>query len=78
MFSINMDDERSLWEKEVKHFNIPWKMIGDTKGMKSDLAKGYNIHGIPMIFLISPDGTIHSSTLRREEMVKFFKKMYNK
>lgn len=75
MFTVNLDTKRELWEEEA---NVPWKTIGDLKGTRDGVARAYNIHGVPMIYLISPDGKIISRTLRREALVQYFKEKYQK
>ena len=69
MFTINLDDNREKWAKEVKDLNLPWPIISDLKAFKSEVTDAYNIHGIPMIFLISPEGKIIANNLRGENMI---------
>lgn len=70
MFTINLDDNREKWEKDVKELALPWPVISDLKAFKSEVTDAYNVHGIPMIFLISPDGKIVANNLRGETMIK--------
>lgn len=76
MFTVNLDVKRELWEQESK--DVPWKTIGDLKGTKDGVARKYNIHGVPIIYLISPEGKIISRELRRENLVKYFKEEFSK
>ena len=75
MFTINLDTKRELWTKEVTP-DIPWKTIGDLKGANGGVALKYNVHGVPETYLISPEGKILKRSLRREELVEYFKKQY--
>lgn len=70
MFTINLDDKREKWEKDVKELGLPWPVISDLKAFKSEVTAAYNVHGIPMIFLISPDGRIVANNLRGEKMIQ--------
>ena len=70
MFTINLDKKRDLWERDVKEFNLPWKVISDLQAFDGPVTDAYNVHGIPMIFLVSPDGKIIEKNLRGEEMIE--------
>lgn len=70
MFTINLDDKKEKWEKDVKELNLPWPVISDLKAFNSEVTDAYNVHGIPMIFLISPEGKIVANNLRGENMIK--------
>ena len=76
MFTINLDDERGKWEEDVKHDNLPWKVISDLKAFESPVAKNYNVSGIPMIYLIDPEGKIKEKGLRREEMIEYINTLF--
>ncbi len=78
MFTVNLDKRRDLWEKDVKDFNLPWKVISDLKAFDGPITEAYNVHGIPMIFLISPDGKIMEKGLRGENMIETVKKYLSK
>ncbi len=69
MFTINLDKKRELWEQDVKEFNLPWKVISDLKAFNGPITDAYNVHGIPMIYLISPEGNIIEKNLRGEVMI---------
>lgn len=76
MFTVNLDVKRELWEQEAKE--VPWATIGDLQGTKGGVAREYNIHGVPILYLISPEGKIISRDLRRENLVKYFKDEFPK
>lgn len=73
MFTINLDKERRLWVDDVVKENLPWPVISDLKAFDSEVARQYNVSGIPMIFLIDPQGKIVTNRLRGEEMVRRLK-----
>lgn len=70
MFTINLDDRREKWVEDVKEYDLPWPVISDLKAFKSEVADAYNIHGIPAVFLIDPQGRIAYSGLRGKEMIR--------
>ena len=76
MFTINMDTDREKWAHEIETFDVKWKMLSDLTGMKGDLAKGYNIHGIPMIFIVTPEGKIIGKGYRGDKMIEFIENLY--
>lgn len=71
MLTVNLDEQRTKWEADVKREALPWPVISDLKGFKGEVTEGYNVHGIPAIFLIDPAGEIVASGLRGDEMIEF-------
>ena len=78
MFTINLDNKREKWVNDVKKLNLLWPVISDLKAFKGKVAKAYNIHGIPMIYLIDPQGNIIEKSLRGEEMLETVRKYLKK
>lgn len=76
MFTVNLDEDREKWEKDVKEYDLPWPVISDLKAFKSPVALNYNVSGIPMIYLIAPDGKIKEKGLRREAMIEYIQALW--
>lgn len=76
LFTINLDEEREKWEYDVREHPVPWPVISDLQGFKGELTKRYNVSGIPMIFLIDPDGIILEKGLRREAMISYVNTLF--
>lgn len=76
MFTVNLDEDRAKWEEDVKQYNLPWPVISDLKAFKSPVAMNYNVSGIPMIYLIAPDGKIKEKGLRREQMIEYIDALF--
>lgn len=76
MFTINLDEERDKWEQDVKQHELPWTVLSDLKAFNSPVAKNYNVSGIPMIYLIDPEGKIKEKGLRREEMIEYINALF--
>jgi len=53
---------------------IPWPQIFDGKKWKTDLAKLFNVRGIPTHFLLDREGKIVSKGVLRKEMPDLVKK----
>ena len=70
MLTVNLDDKREKWVEDVKHYDLPWPVVSDLKGFDGEVTEAYNVHGIPAIFLIDPQGRIVEKNLRGEEMIQ--------
>lgn len=69
-----MDDRKDLWQGEVEKYNIAWTTLSDLKGIrKSEIARDYNVNGIPASFLINPEGRIVDRDLRGDEVLSMLK-----
>ena len=76
MFTVNMDEDREKWEKDVKEYNLPWPVVSDLKAYSGPVAQNYHVKGIPMIYLIDPEGKIMARDLRREPMIEYINKLF--
>jgi thioredoxin-related protein len=76
IISVNFDETRELWEKDITTENLPWKMLSDLTAFKGELAKDYSVTSIPRIFLIDPNGKIVSSKLRGEKILNQLEDIY--
>ncbi len=62
--SLDSKNEKIAWIKAVQADKLPWLQVSDLKGWESEVARMYNVNGIPMNFLIDPDGRIIARDLR--------------
>ena len=76
MFTINLDESREKWVEDVEGQNLPWPVISDLKAFKGPVAQDYNVSGIPVIYLIGPDGKIKEKGLRREAMIEYINSLF--
>lgn len=76
MFTINLDEDRTKWEEDVRKYDLPWPVLSDLKAFKSPVALNYNVSGIPMIYLIDPNGLIREKGLRREQMIEYINGLF--
>lgn len=77
MFTINVDNEREKWAKDVEQHKLPWTVLSDLKAFDSPVVKNYNVGGIPAIYLIDPDGKIKKTGLRREKMIEYINTLFD-
>lgn len=78
MFTVNMDKERKLWVDDVVKDNLPWPVLSDLTAFEGEIARQYNVRGIPIIFLIDPEGRIVTNQLRGEAMIRYMDQLLNK
>lgn len=69
--TMNMDVTKELWKGTVTNENIEWLCLSNLEGMNSDLAQSYNIHGIPMSYVIDPQGNIIRQDVRGNEILEY-------
>ncbi len=69
--SINLDEKKEIWIKQIKSFDLNWINISELKKWKeSNLVQKFGINYIPFEILIGKDGTIiyNSSQLKDSEL----------
>jgi peroxiredoxin len=62
--SLDNPDARDKWLEAIKKDKLTWLQLSDLKGWESSAAKLYGIMGIPMNFLLDPEGRIVAKGLR--------------
>lgn len=73
MVTIYVDKSKEAWENDLKEHPLPWTILCDLNALEGPAPQAYNVHGIPAIFLIAPDGTIKAKGLRGDAMVETIK-----
>lgn len=56
--SISLDEKDSDWRKAMTEENMDWHQYNAPEGFKSQIAKSYDIQGIPYALLIDSEGRI--------------------
>lgn len=69
IINISMDKKLEDWKEDLEKENYPWLSLSDLKAWSGDVAKDYNIKGIPNIMLIDQSGTIVGKSLRGNEII---------
>lgn len=62
--SLDNPGARDKWIEAIKKDKLTWVQLSDLKGWESAVAKQYGIMGIPMNFLLDPEGRIIAKGLR--------------
>ncbi|RAJ79095.1 peroxiredoxin [Chitinophaga dinghuensis] len=68
--SLDREDGRQAWLDAIANDGLEWAHVCELKGWKSVIAKKYLITGVPMNFLIDPNGKIVAMGLRGESLQK--------
>jgi len=70
--SISLDSEkdRDKWLEAIRKDQLTWLQLSDLKGWENAAARLYGINGIPMNYLLDPDGRIIAKGLRGDDLRK--------
>jgi len=74
IISISFDTEVAAMNQFAAREKMTWPLIWAEGGEESDLAKLYNISGIPATFLIGPDGKVIDTDLRGRKLLRRIEK----
>ncbi|WP_286801754.1 MULTISPECIES: thioredoxin-like domain-containing protein [Sphingobacterium] len=62
--SISLDEKETDWKKAMTEENMVWNQYNAREGFNSQIAKSYDIQGIPYALLIDSNGTIIKHGMR--------------
>ena len=69
VLGFSLDRDRETLSRFVDEKQMEWPQIFLEDGWEGELARKFNVSGIPRMYLLDPDGTIIARDLRGEEMV---------
>ena len=61
---MSLDKNSSAWLNAIQQDDLQWKHISDLKYWQSSVVPEYQIKGIPLTFLVDPEGNIVAKNLR--------------
>lgn len=65
IYSVSLDRSKGSWEKAIQEDKLSWPYhVSDLKYWESEAATLYKVQGIPMNYLIDPNGIIIAKNLR--------------
>ena len=69
-FALQPDkpDAREAWLKAIEKDNLTWPQVSDLKFWENAAARLYDVQGIPMNYLLDPDGKIIAKSLRGKKL----------
>ena len=68
VLAISLDNKRAAWKSALKKLKMPWGQLIEVNGTDSDLAKAYQINGVPYGILLDSKGTIIAVGLRAQSL----------
>lgn len=76
---ISFDDKKENWEKCVEANGIGWLQLSELRKWKeTDISKFYQIHWIPSMYLIDPEGNIVLGTVMIGKVAEKLKELNEK
>ena len=75
LLGINSDGSRSALKDIIEKEKINWPNIFDESPGTGPIAKRWNVHGWPTIYILDKQGKIRHKNLRDEEMEKAVMKL---
>ena len=64
VLGVSLDREKNSWLRAIKEDGLTWTQVSDLKYWSNEVARLYNVEGIPQNFLIDPEGKIVGKNLR--------------
>ncbi|MEO6071010.1 MAG: TlpA disulfide reductase family protein [Chitinophagaceae bacterium] len=68
VLGVSLDKEKEAWVKAIQKDNLAWTQVSDLQFWNNSVATMYHVTGIPINFLIDPNGKIVGKNLRGEEL----------
>src|SRR5262245_31628574 len=68
LLGINSDQSRSALKKIMEEQKITWPNIYDGSPSSGPIAKRWNVHGWPTIFVVDHEGVIQARDLRDDAL----------
>ena len=54
IYQVCLDQNRLVWQRLVKQYNITWDCVWDADALQSRIARRWNIRTVPANFIINP------------------------
>lgn len=78
-YSISLDKEKQAWVNAIQSDRLVWRdHVSDLKGWNSEVARYFNITGIPANIIVDEHGKILSMNLRGAELERFVQQYLSK
>jgi peroxiredoxin len=77
ILGVSLDEHKEDWQSIIKSDTLIWKTVSDLKGNLGEVVLTYNVIGIPMNYLIDPEGKIVDIDLRDDSLGNRLSKIFN-
>lgn len=75
IIGVSLDVKVDAWRKAIEADGLSWLHMSDLKGWNSIVTDVYQIHGVPMLFVLDENNRIVGEGLRGEELEKCVQKV---
>ena len=75
VLGVSLDQDKNNWLQAIKVDKLDWTHVSDLKFWDNEVAKMYNIQGIPANMLIDPSGKIIARDLRAQALQEKLKEL---
>jgi len=76
IYQVSLDRSRAAWLKAIEDDHLTWNHVSDLQYWNSVVVPVFQIQGIPMNFLLDPDGRIIDQNLRGENLDEKLKEIF--
>jgi thiol-disulfide isomerase/thioredoxin len=78
IYQVSLDRKRNDWLKAIEKDKLTWIHVSDLKMWNSVVVPIYQIGGIPMNFLLDPEGRIIDQNLRGNRLNEVLQEIFGK
>lgn len=75
ILSVSLDDNKEKWVTSIEKNELNWNHISTLKGWNCEIAKLYNVIGVPNMILLDKEGRIVTKDLRGEKLLEEVSKL---
>ena len=68
IIGVSLDDEKEDWEMAIEDDGLSWVNVSSLKGWDCEIARLYNVKGIPSLFILDENNNIIATGLRDEQL----------
>jgi peroxiredoxin len=78
ILGVSLDKNASAWLNAIEQDGLVWKHVSDLKYWNSAVVPEYQVKGIPLTFLIDPEGNIVAKNLRGPSLEQKLAEIFSK
>jgi thiol-disulfide isomerase/thioredoxin len=76
IYQVSLDRTRNAWIKAIRDDQLTWIHVSDLNMWNSVVVPVYHIEGIPMNFLLDPEGKIIYQNIRGEKLGEVLREIF--
>ena len=71
VIGVSLDEEKEDWELAIEKDGLSWVNVSSLKGWECEVARLYNVKGVPALFILDENNNIIATGLRDEHLKIF-------